>query len=377
MLDKKFIDLIRSDSEEMEKTGRLTPQVLNVIYEQGLFKLFVHAGLGGRMIPLPQALRMFEHASWIDGNFGWLISIGSGPGYFAAAMIADVAADVFKDPRAVIAGSGFPSGEAIEVDGGYRVSGEWKYCSGSTHATRFTVNCVIKTAEDTQVVKQERCNPETEDPQKDPTIRSFILRSDQVEIKEDWNAFGLKATSSHTIRVTDAFVPKEMTFDIFQPAGVFTDPIFTYPFVSFAETSFAAVAMGIAHHFLDEARTLSERNKEAWESALAHRYTFVAKKIDQAERRLLQVIERFYDVVESSWNKHLSQRQLDEQDQSQIREVSRNVAHVALESGQSVFPYLGIQAIMEDAPVNRAWRDLQTACQHTMLVSFEENEEDR
>lgn len=27
---------------------------------------------------------------------------------------------------------------------------------------------------------------------------------------------------------------------------------------------------------------------------------------------------------------------------------------------------------MEEAPVNRTWRDLQTACQHTLLIPFRE-----
>lgn len=373
MLNKKIIDLIRSHSEEMEKTGRITPEVLEIIYDQGLFKLFVPEELGGRMMSLPQALRMFEHASWIDGSFGWIVSIGSGPGYFAAAMTEDVAKNVFQDPRAVIAGSGFPSGEARAEDGGYRVNGEWKYCSGSTHATFFTANCVINNSSSKEDASLERCNPEPEKLQSETVIRSFILRSDQVEIVKDWNAFGLKATSSHTIRVKDAFVPREMTFDIFQPAGTYTDPIFTYPFISFAETSFAAVAIGIGHHFLDEARALAERNKEGWESSMSHRYSFVLNKIERAQHRLLQTIERFYDVIETTWNKHLSQQPLNEQDQQLIREVSQHAARVALECGQSVFPYLGIQAIMEDAPVNRTWRDLQTACQHTMIVSFEEN----
>ena len=30
-------------------------------------------------------------------------------------------------------------------------------------------------------------------------------------------------------------------------------------------------------------------------------------------------------------------------------------------------PHLGMAGLMEDAPVNRAWRDLHTACRHALL----------
>ena len=80
MFDDNLIRTIREWALHMEKRGELAPEILEYIYDHRLFKLFVPEELGGRMTSLPAALRLFEEASWIDGNFGWLITIGSGGG---------------------------------------------------------------------------------------------------------------------------------------------------------------------------------------------------------------------------------------------------------------------------------------------------------
>ena len=61
-------------------------------------------------------------------------------------------------------------------------------------------------------------------------------------------------------------MPERMTFDIAEPYPVYEDPLFRYPFLPFALTSFAAVALGVAARFLEEARNLLEARLEVWPS---------------------------------------------------------------------------------------------------------------
>ncbi|MDG0809682.1 acyl-CoA dehydrogenase family protein [Cohnella rhizosphaerae] len=128
----------------IERDGRLPQDILERIYEERLFKLFVPEALGGRMTPLPDAARIFEQAAYADGSFGWLVTIGSGGGFFAATLPEETAETLFADPRAVIAGSGHPTGVAKAVPGGYRVNGGWKYCSGAGYASFYTANCIVE-----------------------------------------------------------------------------------------------------------------------------------------------------------------------------------------------------------------------------------------
>lgn len=246
------IQTIREQALGMDKHRQVTPDVLKTIYDHRLFHLFVPDELEGRMTPLPDATRFFQESARIDGNLGWLVAIGAGGGFFAALMSRDISRRVFARREAVIAGSGMPTGAARQVDGGYIVTGSWKYCSGSTYATTFTANAVVGKGSTLQDAPGEPTADQGE-----PEIRSFIMNPDQIEIQQDWNAFGLRATGSHTISAVEAFVPYEMTFSLTETKGYKNEPIYRYPFLPFAQVSFAGVAVGIAEHFLEAAESLA------------------------------------------------------------------------------------------------------------------------
>ncbi|MFD0869006.1 MULTISPECIES: acyl-CoA dehydrogenase [Paenibacillus] len=354
MLNKEQISQIREQSIGWDRFMAIPPEMLEIIYELRLFKLFVPDELGGRMTPLPKALQWFEQCSWADGSFGWLVTIGAGGGFFVPYMDASTARRLFSGREAVVAGSGYPSGTARRVEGGYEVSGRWQYCSGSTHATLFTANAYITDESDSSGQK----------------MRSFIFRPEQVDIVRDWTAFGLRATESHTITVDRVFVPEEMTFDLAGKPIHYNDPIYSYPFLPFAQSSFAAVALGIAKHLVEEARRVTDHNREAW--GATGRYFSVRNKIKQTEDRWQRAADAFYGCIQQSWNRHVEGLPHTEEQQQEVSRVCKTTASMALACGQALFPYMGIRSVMEDAPINRIWRDLQTACQHSLLVSFDD-----
>lgn len=368
------IRIIRDQALTIEQEGKLPQQLLQWIYERGLFKLFIPAELQGNMTELPEALKWFEHTSWINGSFGWLVTIGSGGGFFAPFMTPEVAKDAYTRKDAVVAGSGHPSGTAVKVEDGYRVSGRWKFCSGSTYATVFTANCSVKDQpEPDAVVESEGISTElsVKVTETEPVIRSFVFWPDEVEIVQDWNAFGLKATESHSIVVHDVFVPDERTFSIIEPNGLYDNPIYSYPFLPFAEASFAAVSIGLATHFLEEARNIVERNRTAWENASVNRYDSVSNKINIQNELLTEAVSAFYQAIEQSWNEHTQGKVLTDTDVQEVSFRCKEAGHAALSSANALFPYLGIHAVMEDAPINQIYRDLQTVCHHSLLVKFD------
>ncbi|TCS96590.1 acyl-CoA dehydrogenase [Hazenella coriacea] len=355
MFSQEVTAKIREQSNQMDQTGVISHQILDFIYEQKLFKLFVPEELGGRMTPLPEALRLFADASKVDGNLGWTVTIGSGGGFFSALIDLSVCTNLFSNPKAVIAGSGTPSGVAKRVNGGYQVSGQWRYCSGAPHATFFTANCLIELA----------------DKPKQQSIRSFIFLPDQVKIIEDWSAFGLKATGSHSIQVEDIFVPDSMTFDLTEPNSYYNHPVFQYPFIPFAAASFAAVSIGIGKHFFEEAQLILNECKNKWET---DRWEFVNQKKKQLEQVFTRSVEDFYKIIDTSWDKHIQLPPLSEEELDQISYQCKETARVALSSTDSLLPYLGMGAVMEHTSINRIWRDLHTACQHVVLTPFYEVE---
>lgn len=83
----------------------------------------------------------------------------------------------------------------------------------------------------------------------DRLVHGFVTRgSDGVEILQDWNTVGMRATQSHTTRLDGVVVPPERIFRLL-PVGPNRDPLVFAIFASF-ETLISAVYTGIADRAL-------------------------------------------------------------------------------------------------------------------------------
>jgi alkylation response protein AidB-like acyl-CoA dehydrogenase len=143
-LQADWVKTIRDASAEAERTGKIHPCQLAIIYEQQWFKLLVPAIYSGLEKSIPELVRLEESISWANGSVGWVVTLCSGAGWFGGFIESQKAAGVFNRADLCLAGSGAATGEAIITDSGYKVSGVWKYASGAHHATHFTANCIIK-----------------------------------------------------------------------------------------------------------------------------------------------------------------------------------------------------------------------------------------
>lgn len=350
LYDHAQVEKIRDHALEREKRGEIEAWLLELIYDAKLFKTFVPQELGGLGAGMPQALRLFERAAWIDGAFGWLVTIGAGGGFFSATLPEQEAVALFSGRDAVLAGSGMPTGTAQRTDGGYIVSGEWKYCSGSTYASFYTANCMIEG-------------------EGEPRMRSFAFLPEQVEIIRDWNSLGLRATSSHSIRVQSSFVPESMTFDIASEPR-YDDPIYRVPFLPFAQTSFAAVSIGIARHFLEECRTFVAGKASEWSETQPGRLEALLAAVGREEQRLTEASDPFHTIVESSWEAFVQEGELSPERWDEVGQVSQQAASTARSGAQTLFPLLGMTGLLQEHPLNRTWRDLHTVTQHSVLLSL-------
>lgn len=349
------IGRIRARSLEMERAGAVDPEWLQQMVHKKMFKLFVPVELGGTMTALPEALKVFEETAWVDGGLGWTVTIGAGGGFFVPFIEPAICSHQFLPDDAVIAGSGQPTGRAVPAAGGYRVSGSWKYCSGAHHATMFTANVWI-----------ESTNPTDE-----PSIRACIFQPEQVKIVEDWDAFGMKATGSHTIVVEEVFVPEERTFSLAHTYSDYDHPLYHYPFALFAEVSFAALCLGVGRHFLDEAHLMVADKLESFPPPSPERAVGMSKVLERAEAQFEEIQGCFYEQVNLSWQELMDRGELDSARADEVSRKAKLTAKAIREMADGVFPYMGLLAIMESHRMNQIWRDLQTACQHSSLLIFE------
>ncbi|MGM0507236.1 MAG: hypothetical protein ACQER4_08645 [Bacteroidota bacterium] len=338
-LEKTTIDQIRKELKGGEKD--LPDRVLETIYEKKLFRLFIPAELGGLQLSLPEALQVIKSCSHVDGDFGWQVNIGSGGGFFAGYMDPAVVRERFISREFVIAGSGYPSGEIRKEGDGYLVNGSWNYCSGCSYATLFTFTGLTPDGE----------------------WRAFALTPDQVRITKNWNAYGLSATTSHTVTVEHATVPEEFIFDVTRKREGWGYPLYDYPFIEFARASFFAVITGCYTHFLDEI----ERYSSAISDPKKVKHQTLNRRVNEKRQRLNQELNRYEKVVERSWSELLETGQPQSETLETLNTQIFDLTFKMHQSAAEIVFYTGMEGVKRSSPINKVWRDLSTACQHSLL----------
>src|SRR5690606_37836674 len=215
-----WVEQLRGNAGCAESIGTLTPEQLAIIYDRRWFKLFVPRSLGGLELPLPEGIRLEEEVARIDGSLGWTVALCAGGHRLGGYLDRSVAGAVFADPHVCLGGSGQATGKAVAEGDGYRVSGKWRYATGTPHLTHFTANCVL-----------QKDGKDLLDATGAPLVRSFFFSRSDVHITDDWSAFGLKATASHSFAVDDLWVGPSQSFLIKPDAVTWDHPIYRYPFL--------------------------------------------------------------------------------------------------------------------------------------------------
>lgn len=339
-----LIEALRYFADEADAGKTLCDAQLGVIREQGWFKAFMPTDLGGLALDLPAAVRLEESLAYVDGSIGWTVTLCAGAGLFVGVMDPGVLPAVALPMDACFAGSGQPLGVAVARDGGYEISGKWPYATGLLHSTVVTANCRIATS-------RQQAN-------RDLPIKSFFFYRDQVEVIPDWDTMGLRGTGSHSFRVGRVWVPQEQTFDISPDTASLPHPVYRYPFNPFSEITLAVNTLGMYVHLLEACEELIRRRADAH---------FALGLIHEAGNRLLGLRQQFYERVDASWTQHCATGGLSEEMEKSVSKVCRQLVRTCQSEAARLYPQAGMDAANPSSPVNRVWRDLFTASQHSIL----------
>lgn len=356
LLAASWQEEIRKFAPLAEKIGELQPEILEIAYQEDWFKLFVPQIYGGPGKKLPEILRIEEELASLDGSLAWTVTLCSGAAWFAGFLDQALAEEIFADREVCFAGSGAVGGTAVKTLNGYLINGDWKYASGALHATVFTANCAMKNQDGTDMLDENGM----------PMINSFILKKDEVTIVPGWSYFGLIATGSHAFEVKNVEVPFNRSFKINSEIKV-ADEGFDYPFLQLAETTLTVNSSGMALHFI----ALVEEyfyGRSGVKRFSEEQIAFFNAELTRCKRELGELRVAFYEAFDQTWNELTNDGHIKETSLKEVSRLSRELAHKARIVVDTLYPYCGLEAAKKESELNRVWRDIHTASQHSLLT---------
>jgi len=342
----ELVVAIKNAAAEAEQLKQLHHVQLAIIQEQQWFKLFVPKDYGGLALPLPEALQLEEALAWVDGAVGWTVTLCAGAGWFIGFLDAETAAIIFNHKTVCIAGSGKATGIAKITGDTYEITGKWDYATGANHATAFTANCMIE--------KDDKLLINTDG---SPVIIPFIFLHHEVKVFETWKRIGMIATGSNSFEVNHLIVNNNRAFKIDPLHTVLKAPIYQYPFLQFAETTLAVNSSGMALRFLDLCKIL-----------FAERATgTMQQSLEKAIYKMETARTTFYNTVNTSWKTCAEDLAISAALLQEISIASKQLAVTSRTIVDELYPYCGMYAADPDTEINRVWRNLHTASQHSLF----------
>jgi alkylation response protein AidB-like acyl-CoA dehydrogenase len=313
----------------------------------GIYRVATPARFGGNPLPPATFLRIIERISEVDGSTGWVASFGSSLIYLAALPL-DTQEELYKkSPDVVFAGGLFPVQPTVGTANGFLLNGRWKFASGSIAADILGVG--IAGDGDTS-----------------GKPRTALLAPEEVEIIQDWDVSGMRATGSFDLVVSDVEVRKEWTF-VRGGTPTVDEPLYRYPPIAYAAQVLAVVGVGVARSALDFAQqTGAGRAGVTGAPTLADR-PYYREGIARAEAELRSARAYFYEATEEAWATVASGDPVSPAENSHLRLSAAHVAAVAADVVRTVYSLSGTAGIYNSHPLALKMRDAEVPPQHAFL----------
>jgi alkylation response protein AidB-like acyl-CoA dehydrogenase len=187
---RSLIPYLRQNQLRINAARSVPEDVFARLKEAGLLGLIRPKRYGGLELGPAAVLRVASILGQGDGSTAWVYVVLTSHDHLVGLYPESVHEAVWTSKHPACASSYIPTGRAVRVEGGYRVSGKWSFCSGIDHSDWLIVGAVTSAS-----------------PESPMGLHILLLPKSDVEVIDDWDVFGLAGTGSKSVQLNDTFVP--------------------------------------------------------------------------------------------------------------------------------------------------------------------------
>jgi alkylation response protein AidB-like acyl-CoA dehydrogenase len=353
---------IRELRADIERDRSLPAPLVKRMAETGFFSLWLARALGGPELNTVDYLRVIEELSRADGAVGWCTMVSAGYSRLSGYLDDGVAREIFGDGSTIVAGTINPTGKAIVVPGGFRVSGRWSYGSFIGHSTWTVGSSVIHDNEGPR-----------RGPDGAPDMRLMLFPTSAVEIIDTWRVGGLRGTGSHDFRVTDLFVPDDHAIAAFTAKPVRPGTLYAAPFITVFAMAIASVPLGIARAAIEAFIALAEAKTPTGGASRLRDKASAQADVGKAEALLRSARAFLVESAHDIWNAVAAGDMPSMPQRATARLAAAQAAAASAQAVDLLYNAAGGTALYESNLLERCFRDVHATTQHmgTSSANFE------
>ena len=355
---RALLPLLERNAAATEANRRVADENIAAIRAAGLFKIMVPRRFGGLETDIRTKLEVSRELAKGCGSTAWVTTLLNVCSWFAGLGSAALQEDIWgANPQARLAGVFSPQAKTEVTDGGITVSGKWPWASGCLHADWAMVGVPIVDGAGVEI---------------DQGL-AFIPMA-EVTIEDSWYVTGMKGTGSNTIVASDVFIPSHRIISVSallagNPPTPYKDEVlYRCAFMPVAAIALAGPQLGLcarAQEFVLEKapkRAISytfykkQTESPSFQLAMAE----AAMLVDTAHLHAYRSAEEIYAAAAENRFPSYAERARARMDAGYVGQKAREAIGVLISAH-------GASSFAEVSPMQRLWRDSETAGRHAII----------
>src|SRR5499433_613374 len=353
-------ELARERAQQTEADRRVGDDMIERMRQADLFRIMQPRAYGGLEYGFDVFAQVVAAIASGCGSTGWVYGLLASHQWLIACFSKAAQDEVWQDRTALAAGTYAPVGQAVAVDGGYRLNGAGSFCSGCDNAQWQLLGGMI--------------------PQPDGAVKPgfFLMPTSDISIDDNWHTMGLAGTGSKNIVARDVFVPAHRALPFAELLDATApgmrgnpNPLYRQSFLAVLPIAIVSPVLGMAEgalaDFLAMAGARTTRGAVAGGNRRMAELTTVQMRVAEASAcidaaRLLM----FRDLAEAF---ETAARGDSISVDARLRNRRDQAFCVRLLVGalDALFLAAGGQGLFLNQPLQRAWRDAHAAASHISL----------
>ena len=356
---KSLQPLLAEHAAETERERRVAEANIQALEEAGLFRMLVPKRCGGYEVDARTWTDVVALVAESCGSTAWVLSLLTHASWFAGMLGDEARNEIFgKESDTRIAGVFAPSEGMQRENGGMRISGRWFWASGSLHASWAMLGVLERDAQ-ARVV--------------DHWLGFVPMR--ELAIENTWYASGMKGTGSNCLVAEDLFVPAHRMMSLREAiAGTIPntcpdEKLYRAACVPMMVLALLGPQLGLARAALQHVISgASRRNvpytiyqRETDSPGFQMQVAEAALKIDSAHLHAYRIA----DDIDAFASRGL---RMDPTTRARARASAGYVGKLVTEAINTLISAYGAGAFADANPLQRIWRDANTAARHALVL---------
>ena len=354
---QELVPRLRERGQAAEEAGRIPEETIDDLKRINTFRAVVPKSYGGMEVEFPVIPNIFRvlgrgctSTAWC---MGFLIYHNWQFGHYSKKSQDEAFGG---RGYSMAAGQVVPGGEAVRVEGGYRLTGRWGYATGILHCDWMAVPAPLVGEDGTR------------------EFYRFYIPVDDFEILDTWHVAAMRATGSRDVELSDVFVPEHRGIPVeslreqTSPGlEINTGPLWRVPVLTYMVFGTVGPLVGAAEAMFELVSDILKSKVGAYSGDSQQGLQSQRIRMARINMELTATIGLFENKMDFVWEMVKSGATLDRQQRAEMRFVVSHIAKKCHDIVNELALVAGSRGNYTASPIQRFQRDVNALATHAIF----------